>query len=101
MDIVKQLDGERIAKDLAARSQAFEVLNRRPGLFNQWHYWLLLVLGSVVGGALTYSGGSRAQLVLAPVAAIALFLGGATFQECLRLRRRLDAAIVLLRINER
>ena len=99
MDIVKQLDGERIAKDVAARSQALEVLSRRPKFAAQWSYWLNTVFGSSLGGYLASYGGSHGQLLLGAVSGAAFFLSLTVFQDCIRLRRRLDAAIVLLHID--
>ena len=100
MDIVKQLDGERIAKDVAIRSQALEVLNRQPKHASQWSYGFNIVFGSILGGYLAFYERSHGQLLLGAVSGAAFFLSITVFQECLRLRRRLDAAIVLLRINQ-
>ena len=96
MNIGTQIDGERIAKDVIAQTLALEAISKRPRNFSPWNYGLSLLFGSAWGVFIASYTGPHAQLILGSASGIAVILSITTFWECLRLRRRLDAAIVLL-----
>jgi hypothetical protein len=100
MNIANQLEGNRIAREVATQQQALELISARPRPTNlsQWHYGLAIVAGGCLGAVNVYAG-EHAQLLVGILAGIGFFLGIAAFQECLSLRRRLNAAIVLLLKN--
>ena len=100
MNVATQIDGERIAKDVIAEAEAQEVLGKRPRLFTQWNYWFAIIFSSAWGSFIATYTGHNAQLFLGVIAGIALLVGLAALQECLSLRRRLDAVLVLVRTRE-
>lgn len=98
MNIANQLEGSRIAKEVTAQHEALELIRARPTNFSQWHYGLAIVAGGCIGALNAYAG-EHAQLLVGILAGIGFFVGVVAFQECLSLRRRFDAAIVLLLKN--
>ncbi|MBS1144951.1 MAG: hypothetical protein H6R14_2357 [Proteobacteria bacterium] len=98
MNIVNQLEGNRIAKEVTAQAEALALIRARPTNFSQWHYVLAIVAGGCIGALNAYAG-EYAQLFMGMSAGIGFFVGVVAFQECLKLRRRFDAAIVLLLKN--
>lgn len=100
MSIANQLDGERIAQDVARKQLALELLERHPGKFTQWHYWVSIAFGAAMGGFYAIYQGQYAQVVVGVMAGTGFFLGVGAFQQTLRLHRRLEAALVLLRDKE-
>jgi len=97
MNISKELEGERIAKDVADRAAALDILERnRPTRW--WEYMLTFVLA---GGWswLTVLASSRWLLGLA--SGVGLFVSVAAFSECVHLRRRVDALQALIRPQHR
>jgi hypothetical protein len=100
MSIANQLDGERIAQDVARQRLALELLDRHPGKFTQRHYFLAIVLGAAFGGLNAFYLSQYALLAVGVIAGTGFLLGVVAFQETLSLRRRLDAALVLLRKKE-
>ncbi|MFZ2268872.1 MAG: hypothetical protein WAV95_14955 [Azonexus sp.] len=100
MSIANQLDGERIAQDVARQQLALDLLDRHPGKFTQWDYLLSIVFGAAMGGFNAISQGQYALVVVGVMAGTGFFLSGVVFQQTLRLHRRLEAALVLLRKKE-
>lgn len=100
MSIANQLDGERIAQDVARQRLALELLDRHPGKFTQRHYFLAIVLGAAFGGLNAFYLGQYALLAVGVLAGAGFWLAVGAFQETLSLRCRLDAALVLLRKKE-
>lgn len=98
MDVLNQLEGNRIAKEVTAQQEVFELISARPKKFSQWDYVLATGVGGCIGAINSYAG-DYAQLFAGILAGIGFSLGVVAFQECLSLRRRLDAAIVLLLKN--
>ncbi|MDP3539019.1 MAG: hypothetical protein Q8S26_10015 [Azonexus sp.] len=98
MNIANQLEGNRIAKEVTAQHQALELISARSPNFSQWHYGLTIVVGCCLGVLNTYAG-EHAQLLAGILAGTGFSLGVVAFQQCIILRRRLDAAIVLLLKN--
>ena len=91
-----QIDGERIAKAVAVRSQALdEFLNEKRTVFS-WKYIGLIGLGGVWGWFVTTQTTSGPVLV-GIAAGIAFFIAPAAFVECIKLRRRLEAVIALMK----
>ncbi|MCV2369839.1 hypothetical protein [Roseateles oligotrophus] len=101
MNIATQVEGERIAKDVADHASALEVVLKRPKFFSMWNYWLSLLFGAAWGVFMVSYAGPYTQLILGAASGIALVLAIAVFKECLSLRRRLDAVITLLLQHER
>ena len=94
-----QIIGERLAKDVAARAAALDVINARVHIFSWWHVCVLvaLVAGNTWLGA---HAGSTTMFVVGAVAQLGFLLAVNAHVECIKLRKRLDAALVLLRENE-
>lgn len=86
--------GRQVARAAEARLDAIEALAKRNPPFRFWHYWLTLLFG--VGWGLVVAQIEVPWLV-SSVAGAGLFLAAAAFVQCVRLRRRLDAVVVLLR----
>lgn len=94
-----QIVGERIAKDVAARSAALDLLALRPHVFSWWHVSFLVLL--VIGNTwLSTHAGSTTVFVIGGVAQLGFLLAINAHVECLKLRRRIDAALVLVRQGE-
>jgi hypothetical protein len=87
--------GQRIAKEVARRAWATEVLSERIHVFS-WIDGLGLIAAVGIGGSFGAFFDSSRWLVDA-AAGIGFFIGATAYVECLRLRRRLEAALVLLR----
>lgn len=89
--------GQRIAKEVARRAWAAEVLSERIHVFS-WTDGLGLIAAVGIGGSFGAFFDSSRWLVDA-AAGIGFFIGVTAHVECLRLRRRLEAALVLLRAD--
>ena len=94
-----QIIGERLAKNVAAHVAALDVINARVQIFSWWHLCALtaLVAGNIWLGA---HAGSTTMFVVGAVAQLGFVLAVNAHVECIKLRKRLDAALVLLRENE-
>jgi len=99
MNAEVHMTGERLAKLVAARAAALEVINSASSPPLWWHYCFLIILGIGQGWLVSHSG-QNGNYVLGSVAGAGFFLAIAAFIECIRLRKRLDATISLLRISE-
>lgn len=96
MNASTQMDGETIAKAVVARSKALDTLfNEKQGVFS-WQYVGLTVLGGAWGWVV-FLAGQKATLLVSIAAGSGFFLAAAAFLECVRLKRRLDAVLVLVR----
>ena len=94
MSIVEEIDGRRIARDVETRARALRTLERTQT--SRWTWWIAaaanLLFFAVVGAA------ARQDIWWVGITAGAGYaLGVAAFFEVTVLRRRLDAAITLLR----
>ena len=90
-----QIDGERIAKAVAVRSQALnELLNEKRSAFS-WKYVGLIVPGGFWGW-FTSTQTTSGPVLVGIAAGSAFFLAAAAFIECTKLRRRLEAVIALM-----
>ncbi|NOS97402.1 MAG: hypothetical protein HOP25_02895 [Methylotenera sp.] len=94
MNVTSPIDSERIFNDVIAQTSALKVIKNCPKRFSNWDYGLWTLIGFAWGWFVSSS--EEAPLILSVASGIAFFLSVAVFRECLRLRRRLDAAIVLL-----
>jgi hypothetical protein len=98
MNTGTQIDGMRIAKDIASQSAALELLNERQRPLNQWFYALCIAFGAGLGWLVSSSPqGAHAQMTVAVTSGVAFFLAICAFQECIRLRRRVEAMLVLVK----
>ena len=100
MNVSLELDGERLAKEVANRANALEVLRQRQNPFAAWQYVVLLVVGGLWGYFTSQARSVGAELVGAAAGA-GIFLAAAGFRECLSLRRRLNAVLVLVLAHEK
>lgn len=97
-NITTQIEGERIAKAVAEKHSAREVLLNEKRFEFSWTYFGLILMGGLWGWSVsTYIQGSLVTNVIGTAAGVAFMLAVATFNECLRLRRRQVAIIALLK----
>lgn len=94
-----QIADERIAKDVALRTEALEVLAQRPSRLT-WGHGLALGFAASALGWSTFGESPWGPRLLAVVTATALGLVVVALRECASLRRRLDAALILLRSRD-
>jgi hypothetical protein len=73
---------------------------RRPRRLTQKHYFLAIIFGAAWGAIIAMHTGQHAALIMGAVTGISFLLSVVAFQECLSLRRRLDAVLVVLRKSE-
>ena len=97
MNAATQLEGSRIAKDVASQSAALHRLGEPQRPLNQWIYALFIGLGAAWGWLASSNTGAHAQLLVGITSGVAFFLAICAFQECIRLRRRLEAILVLFK----
>lgn len=94
VDCVNRIDGERIAKRVVRREEALGVLKERAPLFS-WLDGLGLVAAVCIGMELGTLNGDFHWLA-SGAGGIGFYLAMLAYVECLRLRRRLNAAIALI-----
>jgi hypothetical protein len=99
MSPATQVEGEIIAKQVAQRAEAEAILAKYRAPIAKWQYLFWLVVGFVWGGS-TAAWTTHGALFIGAVAGAAFFLAAVAFRECLDLRRRLDATLVLLRSRD-
>lgn len=95
MDSETRILGQQLAREVAARAKAREILEARAHAFSWWQ----LLLTCVAAGICAVLAGrtlSIATTAAVAVALVAFLLAVAALLECVRLRRRFDAAMVLL-----
>ena len=93
-----QITGERIAMDVAARAAAADVLTSKVHFFSWWHVCMIVLFAA--GNAWLGSHVSTTMFVVGDVAQLGLLLAVNAHVECLKLRRRIDAALVLVRQSD-
>ena len=94
MSIVEEIDGRRIARDVEARAKALRTLDRTRT--NRWT-WRIGAATNVVFFAAMGAAVRKDSWWIGIIAGAGYALGIAAFFEVTVLRRRLDAAITLLR----
>ena len=99
MNVATQIVGERLAKEVEAQAIAVETLSQPQRSFTSWQYVGWLVLGGAWGFFISKSVHVGTELIGATAGA-AFFLAAAAFKECITLRRKLEAVIVLWRQNQ-
>ena len=99
MNIAKQIEGERLSRDVAEYVRALEEVKVRRRPFSVWTTVILVALGSLCGVSMTLADDASIRILLNVSTGVALLLGAAATGECIRLRRQLDAVLVLLRKN--
>lgn len=101
MNIATRVGGERIAKDVMDEAMAFEALDERGSRHVIWaEFCMTAGMGALFGWGMTQFWPAVPQYV-GVTASAGYFLSLLCFQHIVRLRRRLDAAVVLLRISHR
>jgi len=96
MNASTQIDGEKIAKAVVARSQALDTLLNVKSAAFFWHYLGLALMGGASGWLISKAG-AEGNFAIAVAAGMGSFLASAAFIECIKLRRRLDAILVILK----
>lgn len=99
MNVAKELVGQRIAKHVIAETEAKELL-AKPSPLTKLGYVLYPIGGAGLGASLGAYQSPYAQVLLGVVAGVALYVGAFAYNECRVLRRRLDAALLLLQNRE-
>ena len=94
MSIVEEIDGRRIAKDVETRAKALRTLERTQT--NRWTWWIAMAANTVFFAAMGAVARKNTWWV-GITAGVGYVLGVVAFFEVTVLRRRLDAAITLLR----
>lgn len=97
MNIATQIDGERIARETADYVWAVEEIRKRRSPVTFWLTLILMAMGSAWGSWVNRSDDPRMHMILAIATGIAVFVSVSTAAECIRLRRQLDAVLVLVR----
>jgi uncharacterized membrane protein len=99
VNIQTQIDGQRLAKSVASRTAALEVINERYPVLSWWQLPLIVLMG--IGSSwLGTHGGTDGALVLAIVATLGVALALNACIQCIKLRKRVDAVLVLLSSTE-
>lgn len=98
MEPINPVDAARIARDVERRAEARRVLDERMPIFS-WNDGLAIAVAVGVGGYCGPTLGDAYPWLPDAVAGIGFYLGLSAYGECLRLRRRLNAAIALLDKN--
>lgn len=97
LNIATRIDGERIARETAEYARAVEEIGKRRSPFTFWLTMILMAMGSAWGSWVTRLDDPRMHMILAIATGIAVFVSVSTAAECIRLRRQLDAVLVLVR----
>ncbi len=94
-----QVVGEQLAKRVATHAAAIDAINTSEHPFSLWH---LCALAALVAGNLSLGGhaASTAMFAVGGVAQLGLVFALDAHVKCLKLRKRIDAALVLLQENE-
>lgn len=104
MNIVEEIEGRRIAKDVEARAKALGVLNRSKSKMPQWLNLAFIIASGVglgtLGAAIALGPYPYGILFIGIVASLGYFFGVTLFYEVIWLRRRLDAMTTLLRLSQ-
>ena len=94
MSIAEEIDGRRIAKDVETRAKALRTLERTQT--NRWTWWVAAAANTVFFAAIG-AAARKDSWWIGTIAGAGYALGVVAFFEVASLRRRLDAAITLLR----
>ena len=95
-----QITGERLAKSVATRADVLDVLDAKQPRLS----FLNACAAVLVGGGITWLGGqvgSSTAFIIGVPAGAGFLLAANSYFECIRLRKRLDAAVILLREHDR
>lgn len=94
MSIVEEIDGRRIARDVETRAKALRTLERTQT--SRWAWWIAAAANTVFFAAMGAAARTDTWWV-GITAGVGYAFGVVAFFEVTVLRRRLDAAITLLR----
>lgn len=94
------IDGQKIARTVKQRTEALATLGESERIYEKMIRILLPIFGGVLGGLLA---GQHASIppVISVLCGVGCVGAISALIECARLRRRLDAAVTLLQLNER
>lgn len=95
--IVAEVDGKRIAQDTADHIRAVEEIRKRRSPFNLLRITGLVAAGSAWGWFMARGDDPRLATIAAIATGVAFFVSVSAAAECFRLRRQLDAVLVLMR----
>ena len=95
MNFQTQIDGQRLAKSVASRAAALDVINEHSPILSWWQLALIVLMG-ISSGWLGTHGGTDGALVLAIAATLGVALALNACIQCIKLRKRVDAVLVLL-----
>ena len=98
---VTPLDGERLTKETAHYAQALAVLERQRLPMRMWHVWATLGVGALIGILWAPVDASFQQALSSVVTGISYFIGLVAILECVRLNRKCDALLVLVKHFQR
>jgi hypothetical protein len=95
-----QIAGERLAKSVVLRTEALEALRAPRPKLALWHMFLTAVIGAGIAWLGAHAG-ANSVFAIGIAAEVGFLLAVTAYVECIRLRRRLDAAVVLLLERDR
>ena len=100
MNAVTEISGKLLAKKVVAKAKAVEALSQREHSLTTWQLVSWCVVGGVQGFFVAKNVNVVGTEVIGATAGAALFLAAAAFKECINLRRKLAAVIVLLQQDQ-
>jgi len=86
-----------VADEVLARA----VLAQRYRPMTSWQYVMAMVAGIVWGGLVASQLGPNGSILIGAAAGAGLFVGAASYRQCMQMGRRLEAALVLLQARGR
>ncbi len=95
MNIERQIEGQRIASNVAAQGEATRILSERPIALSWWAISPLRIVG-LGAGCIGLVSDPRSTSLLSVAGLMGILLGSMACVECLRLNKRLNAAVALL-----
>jgi len=99
MSIESQMLGKRLAKSVNTRAEAEALLSQRSHIFGFWQFVLILA-GSLSLGWVASQRVSGILMLVSGVADLAIILSAAAIFECIKLRRRVQALIILSYVKD-
>lgn len=91
-----QISAERLAKSVASRADALEIMDARQPKLSFLNACAAVLFGAGISWLAAHTGPGTPFIVGVPAGA-GFLLAANSYFECIRLRKRLDAAVVLIR----